>query len=200
MVNSKQVLILLADGFEDIEVVAVFDLLKRALMVPVFIACQATKKVVSACGLPISADYLLQNFSFCTTCNNYEGLFIPGGEAVSTLRSNADVLALVRVFAKHKKIIAAICAGPMVIKAAQVFDQPRLTCYPRSEIVDFLKTNDWQVIHNKDEKVVYDEQHRFLTSVSPNTAVAFALRLIALLGCVRAEEIKANIERITLLS
>src|SRR4030081_1435814 len=60
----------------------------------------------------------------------YDGLLIPGGRAPEYLRTNADVIAVVKHFAHEKKPIAAVCHGAQLLAAAGVIRGKRVAPYP----------------------------------------------------------------------
>ncbi len=60
----------------------------------------------------------------------FQALLIPGGRAPEQLRTDPDVLALVRAFVAAGKPVAAICHGPQVLINADVVRGRRLTSYP----------------------------------------------------------------------
>ena len=57
---NKKVLIILADGFEEIEAITVFDLLKRQKNIEVILAGLNQHLITSCRGLKIQTDVLLQ--------------------------------------------------------------------------------------------------------------------------------------------
>jgi len=61
---------------------------------------------------------------------DYDALLIPGGRAPEYLRLNAEVLEIVRYFAKVKKPIAAVCHGPQLLAAAGVINGLACSAYP----------------------------------------------------------------------
>jgi putative intracellular protease/amidase len=75
----------------------------------------------------------------------------------------------VREFVTAGKIVAALCAGPIVLQAAGVLSGRRYTSHPacRAE----LTVGEWL-----DQPVVRDGS--LVTSQAPGTAMAFALALI----------------------
>lgn len=124
----KRVLCLLADGFEDIEAVAVIDLLKRA-GISVDLLGINKKVVESSSGI----SYLTTMSFSDVVVSDYDMLFVPGGKGVSVLLDSEDVINLVNSFDSKKKYISAICAGPLVLNKANLLDGVEFTCYPSIE-------------------------------------------------------------------
>ncbi len=59
----------------------------------------------------------------------YELLILPGGKAPAVLSKNEALLELVRHFMAAGKTVAAICHGPLILAAAGVLANRRVTCY-----------------------------------------------------------------------
>jgi 4-methyl-5(b-hydroxyethyl)-thiazole monophosphate biosynthesis len=175
----KKALVLLADGFEEIEAVSVMDILRRA-GVEVSSAFVNAETVMGAHGIKLKADISLSE----AARNEYDALILPGGGPGSeTLASNDEVLKLVRLYHGKGKLTAAICAAPMVFARAGVADGHTVTSFPGFEhlFADY-KTDPVVVSGN------------LVTSRGPGTAVPFALKLTEILeGNSVCEKIKEDI-------
>ena len=126
--SMKPVLVLMAPGFEEIELVAPVDILRR-LEIPVVTAGVKGRYVEGAHGMVMSAEMLLVDVDEA----DYSGIILPGGPASWLLRDTPAVLALVRAMHKAGKLVAAICAAPIALEAAGVLAERRCTCYPGVE-------------------------------------------------------------------
>ncbi len=128
---SKKVLILLADGFEEVEAVGTGDVLKR-LGCEVVMAGVESEKVRSSASLYICADALLDTLS----CNldSFDAIILPGGlPGATNLRDNGKVKDIVQDFAAKGKVVAAICAAPAALSAFGILENKRVTGYPGCE-------------------------------------------------------------------
>jgi len=172
----KRVLCLLENGFEEIEAIAPVDLLRRA-GIEVVMAGVSSVKVTGKCGVRVIADALLSEVSG----DDFDALLLPGGPAVMELRKNAEVIALIRAFHASGKLIAAICAAPLLLKDAGLLDDANFTAHfsTRGELPDAL-----------DERSVYCSQ--LLTSRGAGTAIEFGLAFVALLA---GDEAAAEVSR-----
>jgi protease I len=65
-----------------------------------------------------------------TKPDTYDALLIPAGRAPEYLRTNADIIAIVKHFANEKKPIAAVCHGAQLLAAADVIRGKRVSAYP----------------------------------------------------------------------
>ncbi len=162
------VLVLLANGFEEIEAVSIIDVLRRG-GVEVVSASIDDEKVVGANGITIIANSKLEYIK----TDEFDMLILPGGhDGAITLRDSDRVLKLIKEFDSAKKPIGAICAAPMALAEAGVIKNS-YTCYPSYE-------NDIGLSKFTDKhKVVVDEN--IITSRGPGTAICFALELVKIL-------------------
>jgi protein deglycase len=175
-------LVLLADGFEEIEAVTIVDVLRRA-DVKVTTASLTTKSVIGSHGIAIEADRLLDELLSSTPPVTFDLLALPGGLPGSKhLRDDARVMDLVRQQAAASRIVAAICAAPIALEAAGVLRGKFATSYPGNELAS---------ASYREERVVTDGN--IITSRGPGTALEFALTLVEQLVSVdRAKQLRAG--------
>ena len=103
----KRVLCLVADGVEELELVAPVDVLRRAGCEVVLAAVGEGIHVTGRNGITLHADTRLDE----VVAADFEALLLPGGPAVKTLMADERVLGLCRKFAEEDKGLAAICAA-----------------------------------------------------------------------------------------
>ena len=161
----KRVLCLLENGFEEIEAIAPVDLLRRA-GIEVVMAGVSSVKVTGKCGVRVIADALLSEVSG----DDFDALLLPGGPAVMELRKNAEVIALIRAFQASGKLIAAICAAPLLLRDAGVIKGARITAHD-STYDELPEITGGRVEH----------EANLLTSRGAGTAIEFGLAFVALL-------------------
>ena len=119
------ILVIMAPGFEEIELTAPIDILRR-LDIPVVTAGLKSRSVEGAHGMVMSAEMLLVDVEPAL----YSGVILPGGPASWTLRDTPAVLSVVRRMHEEGKLVAAICAAPLALEAAGVIKGRKVTCYP----------------------------------------------------------------------
>lgn len=176
--GMKRVLCLLENGFEEIEAVVPVDLLRRA-GVEVVMAGVSGKEVTGKVGLEVIADAVLKELAGKT----FDVLFLPGGPAVMELRKNEGVIGLIREFHDAGKLIAAICAAPLLLKDAGILEGKNFTAH--------FSTND-ELTQNTGERVVFDLG--LLTSRGAGTAIDFGLALVEILcGVAVKDEVAAAV-------
>ena len=118
----------MAPGFEEIELVAPIDILRR-LEIPVVTAGVQGRAVEGAHGVVMQAEMLMVDVNTA----DYDGIILPGGPASWLLRDTPAVLGLVREMHAAGKLVAAICAAPIALEAAGVLKDRCCTCYPGVE-------------------------------------------------------------------
>ena len=129
----KRVSILLAPGFEEIEALAPLDVLRRLNYDVELISMTNSYYVKSSHGVDIKVDKL-----FDLEIMNSNAVVIPGGlPGATNLRDDDRVISLVKKFFSDKKLVAAICAGPIVLGKANILNNLEATSYPGFE--DALK-------------------------------------------------------------
>ncbi len=130
----EPVLVLMAPGFEEIELTAPVDILRR-LEIPVTLVGVKSRRVEGAHGITMEADMLLVDVDAAL----YSGVILPGGQASWTLRDTPAVLKLVREMHAAGKLVAAICAAPIALARAGVLTGRRATCYPAAEVEETVR-------------------------------------------------------------
>lgn len=174
----KEVLVPIADGTEELEAVAIVDILRRAGLA-VTIASVDEEDVTMSRGIRIDADTLIEH---CTDMS-YDLIVLPGGsEGARKLRSSTHLEKILKRQAGQGRMYAAICASPaIVLKHHGLLDGHKATCHP--EFVGELENKK-----HVEERVVVDRN--VVTSRGPGTAVEFALKLVELLeGKEKADSI-----------
>ena len=128
-----KVYILLADGFETIEVLTPLDILRRCGIDVKTASMTDSLEVISSHGLKVQADTLLS-----PEVADGEMVILPGGfPGYVNLRENQKVLSLVREYFEAGKYVAAICGAPTVFKEAGVANDKKITCH--SSVLDEMK-------------------------------------------------------------
>lgn len=170
--NDKPVVVLVAPGFEEVELTAPVDILRR-LGIKVVLAGVQGRMVEGAHGLTLQADMLLVDVD----PQDYRGVILPGGKASWTLRETPAVLALVRDMHSAGKLVAAICAAPIALEAAGVLSGRRITCYPAEDV-----RRDIATAHSICEEPAVTDGH-IITGRGPGAAMEFGFALAEYLGC-----------------
>ena len=173
---------MLATGFEEVEAVTTVDLLRRASLPVQTVSITGELMVKGAHGISITADILFENADF----NEAGMIILPGGMPGTTnLRDFEPLREQLISFASSGKLLAAICAAPLVLASCGILEGKNATIYEGMD--DHLAG----AIHSK-EKVVTDGN--LITSKGPGTAMDFALSIISRLkGAEAAEAVRKGL-------
>lgn len=120
----------LADGFEEVEALAVVDLLRRASIDVITVSITNTKEVTGAHKITVITDTLINDIDL----NFADLIFLPGGMPGTTnLSANETLCSALKSQLKNKKRVAAICAAPSILGELNLLKGKRATCYPGFE-------------------------------------------------------------------
>lgn len=171
--------ILIGTGFEEVEAVTVYDILKRAKLDVSMVSVTGSLEVNSVRNLFIRCDQLVDEIDG----TKQELVVVPGGMGgVRRIISSPSAKAFLQEAAAGNGLIGAICAGPMVLDKFGILEGHRYTCFPGCE--EEIATGTYVR-----ETVVDDGS--LITSVSPGTAAEFALALVERLS---GSEVREKIE------
>ncbi len=166
-----KVLVPLADGFEEIEAMAILDVLNRAGNDVVAAGLNGLEVEGANTKLKVKVPTLLKDVNI----DEFDLMVLPGGlPGAEYLAKSELVKEYIRRLAQKGKLVGAICAAPWALKEAGVLDGKAHTNYPGFE----EKTGKEGYI--PDKKVVIDSN--VVTSRGPGTAICFALELVRLLN------------------
>ena len=179
----RSVLLILTTGFEEIEAVVPTDLMRRAGIAVTIASREATLYVRGRSELMLQADVLLD--AAIKEGVNYDGLLLPGGPGTENLRQDTRVQQLVRQQAATDRLVAAICAAPLVLKDLGLLYGRRYTSH--------FSTAEALPERVTDSDVVLDGN--LLTASGPGAAIAFGLAIIKeLLDSSSCEKVAAAID------
>lgn len=177
---KKRVLCLLANGVEELELVAPVDVLRRAGAEVVLAVVGEGIHVTGRNGIVLHGDAVLTDQSE----RDFDMLLIPGGAAVAALRQDGRPAALAKAFSAAGKTVAAICAGPLVLEDAGLLEGKRFTAH-------FSAANELPGAQTG-ERVMEDGV--LITSRGAGTVLEFGLALVdRLFGEEKEEEIARSI-------
>jgi protein deglycase len=165
----KKVLIHFANGFEEIEAITPVDVLRRSGCEVVTVSVTGKHEVVSSRGLTVITDRLFVESDY----ENADMILLPGGQPGSDNLNNHEGLKRQLInFHQQHKMIAAICAAPIVLGSAGILRGKKVTCFPGIEpqLAGATCTgNNVQVDGN------------IITAKGPGLAMQFSLTIVELL-------------------
>ena len=125
-----KLMICMAEGCEEVEALAVVDLVRRAKMQMDMVSIAGTDTVTGSHGIEITVDAKAADVDV----DSYDGIVLPGGmPGTNHLKESAFVTDNVKKFFAEDKLVAAICAAPTVLGYAGILDGKNATCYPGME-------------------------------------------------------------------
>lgn len=177
------VLLPLAEGFEDLEVVAVIDVLRRA-GIGVVVAGLGAGPVRGSRETTIVPDARLDD----VMDRDFDMLVLPGGmPGVKHLREDARIKKLIERYRESARYTAAICAAPSILAAYGALAGKRATSNPKFRDQVAITGVDYS-----EDDVVTDGS--LVTSRGAGTAIPFALKLVELLaGAAKREEVESGL-------
>lgn len=120
----KKVCMLITDGFEEIEAVGTFALLRRGgLAVDVYSLLD--QDATGRFGLTCTR---LHPFS-ALKADAYDALVLPGGPEYKAIEASPKAQALIKTFMDNNKVVGAICAGPTILGRAGYLKGKNYTCF-----------------------------------------------------------------------
>jgi 4-methyl-5(b-hydroxyethyl)-thiazole monophosphate biosynthesis len=189
----KKAIVLLAEGFEEVEAITPIDYLRRA-GVEVTVAalaaqeqCDGLPTLKGSRGISVTADTYLGKL--LPKANDWDAVVAPGGlKGAENLAACKTTGAFLKEMAAAGKLTCAICASPaLVFSPLGLLAGKKYTCYPGMEERVKDKTAIWS-----DSRVVTDGN--IITSRGAGTAGEFAIAVInSLLGEETGKKIAASV-------
>jgi protease I len=166
----KKVLIMLDKGVEDVEFLYPFYRFQEEGFEVAVVASKARETYIGKHGVPMQSDLSPDDVKV----DEYECLIIPGGRAPDYMRTDRQLVNIVKEAYLKGKVVAAICHGPQMLIEADLLRTKKATCW-KSVITD-LKNAGANFI---DEAAVVDGN--MVTSRSPADLPDFCRETIKLL-------------------
>jgi len=174
---DKKIAVHLANGFEEIEAISIIDVLRRADLDVVTISVTGKLEVNGAHQIKVLADELFENVDY----SRIFMIVLPGGmPGASNLNAHEGLKAQIVKFNEEKKLLAAICAAPLVYGNLGILNGKQAVCYPGFE--KYLKGAE---ILNQPVA----ESGNVITGRGPGAAIQFALKLVEKLVSVEKAEL-----------
>lgn len=178
-----KVLLPLAQGFEEIELVSIADVLRRGGVEVTLASLDNFLEVRGAHNIVLKADCALSSLDI----SDFDAIALHGGmEGVHNMLASPLLLKIVKELFENKKIVGAICAGPFVFDELGLLSED-FCCYPGCE----------KMMRNTQSKrlnLPFKTSNNLVTATGPAFAMPFALELVRILmGESIAEELKKEL-------
>ena len=178
---TKKVALFIENGSEELEFIAPLDIMRRANLEVDLISANNEDFITSSHNIKILADKKIEEVN---NILDYDAIVIPGGMPGSTLlRDNKKIIEFYQTMYNSGKLVAAICAAPIVLSAAGITDDKEVTSYP-----GFDKEINYKN-YNSEKAVVIDKN--VITAQGPAVAILFGYEIVNyLLQDSTAEDVK----------
>ena len=178
---TKKVALFIENGSEELELIAPLDVMRRANLEVDVISANNEDFITSAHNVKIMADKKIEEIN---NILDYDAIVIPGGMPGSTLlRDNKNIIEFYQTMYNSGKLVAAICAAPIVLSASGITVDKEVTSYPGFDKEINCKT------YNSEKAVVVDKN--VITAQGPAVAILFGYEIVNyLLQDNTAEDVK----------
>ncbi|MCD7850650.1 MAG: DJ-1/PfpI family protein [Parabacteroides sp.] len=178
----KKAIVFLANGFEEMEALGTVDILRRGGIEVTAVSITADLVVTGAHNVPVTADKTLDNI----VLNEADALILPGGmPGASNLNSSEPLKEALLQQYREGRIVAAICAAPMVLGGLGLLKDRNATCYPGFEPKLIGANVTGEAVEISDNVI---------TGRGPGLVMNFALALVAAIkNDAVAEEVAAGL-------
>lgn len=178
----KQIAIFFAEGYEEIEALAVVDICRRCGLTIDMVSITEEKTVKGSHGIVVEMDKTFSQVDFAS----YDMLVLPGGgEGTRRLEACEPLMAQIDAFDRAGKYIAAICAAPSIFGHRGILKGRNACSYPSFES------------HLEGAKVTagpVEISDHVITSRGMGTAIDFGLAIAGVLcGSEVAEDMAGTI-------
>ena len=155
-------LVVLADGFEEVEAVTAIDVLRRGGVETVAASLSGEPVVKGSHGIALKADAAFSEVS----SGDFDAIVLPGGRGTENLRASEELLGRLRRQKEDGRLNCAICAAPLVLMDAGVLSPDQhITCYPTCVVQLDRKSANVPVVSDGD----------VITGQGPGASLLFAL-------------------------
>jgi DJ-1 family protein len=166
-IDNPRVLVLLAEGAEEMEVTIIVDVLRRGGIEVVLAGIDGSDPVTCSRGVRLVPDCALDG-----TPGEFDILVLPGGlEGTRALAGSARVGERLRRQVAEGRQVAAICAAPLALAEHGIGAGQKMTCHPSVEEVVGA--------HGVWTPGSVVQTPGLITSRGPGTAFEFALVLVS---------------------
>ncbi|ERK57426.1 DJ-1 family protein [Gemella bergeri ATCC 700627] len=165
---TKKVALFVENGSEELEIIAPLDIMRRAGLNVDLISANNEDYITGCHNVKIIVDKKLKEIE---NILDYDAIVIPGGLPGSILlRDNRKIIEFYQTMHQKNKLVAAICAAPIVLSKVGILKDKEVTSYPgfKEEIESRL--------YNNTKAVVVDQN--VITAQGPAVAMLFGYEIV----------------------
>ena len=175
--------VFLANGFEEIEALAVVDVLRRAEL-DVLTVGVGEDFVIGSHHIPVAADIYERDL---VLDEKVDAIVLPGGmPGTLNLEKSAVVQKAIDWAVENNKLICAICAAPSILGHKGLLDGKSATCFPgfEEELFGANVVKDFVV-----------RDGNFVTAKGMGSAIEFGLQIAEFLtNPLEVKKIRASLQ------
>jgi 4-methyl-5(b-hydroxyethyl)-thiazole monophosphate biosynthesis len=165
----KKIAVHLAEGYEEIEAISIIDVLRRADLSVIIVSISEKLEVEGSHGIKIIADKLFKEVDY----ELIDMIILPGGmPGAANLNEHLGLREQILNFNESKKMLAAICAAPLVFGNLGILKNKKATCFPGYE-------NQLHGAIATGENIEVSEN--IITGKGAGVAIDFALKIVEIL-------------------
>lgn len=171
-----------ANGFEEIEGLAVVDILRRAKLNVLTVGIGG-RQITGSHEITIICD---KSENEVNPENNLEAVVLPGGmPGTLNLEKSETVQSFIDYASRNNKLVCAICAAPSVLGHKELLKGRQATCFPGFE-------KDLKGANVSKDFVVSDKN--FITAKGAGSAIKFAVAIAERFVGNMAHEIEESLQ------
>lgn len=177
-----QIIVHLADGFEEVEAVTIVDVLRRAALDVIIVSVSGKLLVRGSHHIEIKADALFEDVDYAQG----KMIILPGGmPGAKNLNGHEGLRSEILNYHKNNKFLAAICAAPLVFGNLGILMGKRAVCYPGFEA---------HLIGAEISLAPYMVDEHIITGRGVGAALKFSLEIVRILsGEEQASQLRKNL-------
>lgn len=176
----SKVCVFFGTGYEEIEALAVVDILRRQGIETEMVSVMGEKTVTGSHKIPVVMDRLIEDVDF----DSVDMIVLPGGLAgTNELENCSQLMKQVDSFVAAGKAVSAICAAPTILGHRGHLKGKKAICYPGLE----EQLNGATVVY---EAAVRDGN--IITGRGMGCAIPFALLILEYLVDQKAADAMAE--------
>lgn len=161
-----RLLMLMVDGFEDVEAIATMDVITRGGDEVIPVSLMGRNEIKPKVFPRARVDYTIDEIDF----TQFDGVIIPGGPGSFKIMPNIPVInEIISYYAEFNKLVASICAAPHLVGRLGYFKDKNFTVHPGFE--DQIIGGNYL----RNDGVVRDKN--FITAKSMYYSIDFGLKI-----------------------
>lgn len=175
--------IFMAEGFEEVEAIATIDVIRRANIEIKTVGINS-KTINGSHGMPIVCDINEDEISLDA---NVDGIILPGGmPGTLNLNDSPAVQNAINFCSENGKLLAAICAAPLILGRKGLLKDKNAVCFPgfEDELAGAIISENFVCTDGN-----------VITAKGMGSAINFGLAIVAYFkGAEKAAELKATLQ------